>query len=142
MGFYSTQQRKSILTTQEGKLKQIVEKLNILKPDLKDFNTTMLYESGKLVKLPYSHSIMPILMKAGLIYSNPLDKYYNFTSKEITYDNLYNYWIEFKEKESENKVKNYKLKIVDKELQALDNIDLEKALKIVKHFGYKIFKEI
>ena len=52
MGYYGTKKRKSILHTRENKLKLIVEKLNILKLELKDFNTTMLYESGKVVKLP------------------------------------------------------------------------------------------
>ena len=52
MGYYGTKKRKSILHTRKNKLKLIVEKLNILKLELKDFNTTMLYESGKVVKLP------------------------------------------------------------------------------------------
>ena len=43
---------------------------------------------------------------------------------------------------NQEKLWNYQLKILDKELKELDNVDLEKALRIVKHFGYKIFKEI
>jgi hypothetical protein len=138
---YTTNKRKSILRNRNIVLENIIIKLNLVKETLRDFNSTMFYEEGKKVKLSYTHVLLPVLVKAGIVYINSIDKYYNFSSKEITFDNLYNYWTEYKEKESNSKQRLYKKKIFDKEINELNNLDLEKAMTIVKYFGYKITKE-
>lgn len=143
---YNTNNRKKILNHREEVLNNIIIKLNLLKEILKNFNTSMFNEEGKKIKLPYTKSIFPILVKSGIIYIDIIDKYYNFNSKKITFDNLYDYWMDFKESTSEAKAKQYKIqqakvKLLQEDLKELTNTDLQNAILIVKHFGYKVTKE-
>lgn len=120
---------------------KIISCINQIKPNTKSFSQTILQQKLKELNCPYWHRAGGFLNKLGIIQQIDYATYV-FTDKEIIKSELYEILKLYRKKHNQQCESFRNKKLTLKEKANLDPMDFDKACKIVRSFGYKIFKEI
>ena len=108
----------------------------------KNFTLKELQIKLKSLNCPHYSHLPTILNKLNIVNTNVYDLKYNFSDSIIEFNSIEKYLNIYRKKIYKKREYNKDKVLTLNQKANLDPMDFDKACKIVRSFGYKIFKEI
>lgn len=122
---------------------KLMDCLNLVKTEgFKNFTLRELQIKLKSLNCPHYFHLPTILNKLNIVNTNVYDLKYNFSDSIIEFDSIEKYLNILRKKIYKKREYNKDKVLTLNQKANLDPMDFDKACKIVRSFGYKIFKEI